>query len=131
MRTYNLEMPPERRILFRIGVNLGDVIEQDGDLLGDSVNVAARLEALAEARGVCLSRAAHDQVRDRLDIAYEDLGEVEVKDIARPVGAFRVRCTGEPPPPLTSAVSQNRKSSVGTGPELPVRFEACLRRPSG
>jgi adenylate cyclase len=91
MRERNHEVPPTQRIEYRIGVNLGDVIEADGDLLGDGVNVAARLESLAEPGGICLSRAARDQVRDRLDISLEDLGEVEVKNIVRPIRVFRVR----------------------------------------
>ena len=84
----------DQRLQFRIGINLGDVVEQDGDLLGDGVNVAARLEGLADPGGICLSRAARDQVRDRMEIALEDMGEVEVKNIARPVRAFRVLVDG-------------------------------------
>jgi adenylate cyclase len=91
MRERNQEVPPVQRIEYRIGVNLGDVIEADGDLLGDGVNVAARLENLAEPGGVCLSRAARDQVQDRLVISLKDLGEIKVKNIPRPVRAFCVR----------------------------------------
>ncbi len=86
----------DQRLQFRIGINLGDVVEQDGDLLGDGVNVAARLEGLADPGGICLSRAARDQVRDRMEIALEDMGEVEVKNIARPLRAFRVLVDGAP-----------------------------------
>jgi TolB-like protein len=86
----NGAVPEESRIEFRVGINVGDVLELDGDLLGDGVNVAARLEALAEPGGICLSRAARDQVRDRMDVTLEDLGEVEVKNIARPVRCFAV-----------------------------------------
>ncbi|HUE46855.1 MAG TPA: tetratricopeptide repeat protein [Aestuariivirgaceae bacterium] len=81
---------PERRIELRIGINLGDVIVEGDDIYGDGVNVAARLEGLAEPGGICLSRAARDQVRDRLEVALEDLGEVTVKNIRRPVRVFRV-----------------------------------------
>lgn len=84
------DLSEDRRIAFRIGINVGDVVEQYGDLLGDGVNVAARLEGLAEPGGVCLSRSARDQVRDRLDLELEDLGEIEVKNITRPVRVFRV-----------------------------------------
>ena len=80
---------PSRQIRFRAGVNVGDVITEGRDLLGSGVNVAARLEALAEPGGIILSRSARDQVRDQLKLALEDLGEVEVKNIARPVRAFR------------------------------------------
>jgi class 3 adenylate cyclase len=82
--------PEERRIRFRIGVNLGDVIAEAGDIFGDGVNVAARLEALAEPGGICVSRVVRDQVRDRLDYTFEDMGEQQVKNIARPVRVYRV-----------------------------------------
>lgn len=91
----NAGIPEERCIEFRIGLNLGDVIEQNGDLLGEGVNVAARLEGLADPGGICLSRAARDQVRDRMEIALEDLGEIEVKNIMRPVRVFRVAAQGK------------------------------------
>ena len=91
----NQEIPQDRRLEFRIGINVGDVVAEGDDLLGDGVNVAARLEGLAEAGGICLSRTARDQVRDRMEIALEDMGEVEVKNIARPVRAFRVLGEGE------------------------------------
>jgi TolB-like protein/class 3 adenylate cyclase len=86
----NAAVPAERRIEFRIGINVGDIIIEDGDIFGDGVNIAARLEALAEPGGICLSAAAHDQVRDRLDIAFDDLGEQQVKNIARPVRTYAV-----------------------------------------
>src|SRR5262249_46014765 len=79
------EMPDERRIRFRIGVNLGDVIAEDNDIFGDGVNVAARLEALAEPGGICISRTVRDQIRDKLPYSFQDLGEQSVKNIARPV----------------------------------------------
>jgi adenylate cyclase len=85
------EIPDDRRIRFRIGINVGDVIYEEHDIFGDGVNVAARLEALAEPGGICLSGAAHEQVRDKLDLAFEDLGKQSVKNIARPVRVYRVR----------------------------------------
>jgi adenylate cyclase len=90
MRDRNADVPADQRIEFRIGVNLGDIIIDGDDIHGDGVNVAARLEALAEANGVCVSRVVRDQVRDKLDVAFEDLGEQQVKNIARPVRVFRV-----------------------------------------
>src|SRR5437016_10409640 len=75
------EVPEERRIRFRIGVNLGDVIVEDYDIFGDGVNVAARLEALAEPGGICVSRVVRDQVRDKLDYTFEDMAEQQVKNI--------------------------------------------------
>jgi adenylate cyclase len=83
-------VPEEQRIRFRMGINLGDVITEEHDIFGHGVNVAARLEALAEPGGVCLSRAVRDQVRDRLDYIFEDMGEQQVKNIARPVRVYRV-----------------------------------------
>ena len=74
-----------------MGINVGDIIIEDGDIFGDGVNIAARLEALAEPGGICLSAAAHEQVRDRLDLAFDDLGEQQVKNITRPVRVFAVR----------------------------------------
>jgi adenylate cyclase len=81
----------ERRIRFRIGVNLGDVIAEGGDIFGDGVNVAARLEALAEPGGICVSGTVRDQVRDKLPYALEDMGEQRVKNIARPVRVYALR----------------------------------------
>jgi adenylate cyclase len=90
------EMPEEQRIRFRIGINLGDVIVEEHDIFGDGVNVAARLEALAEPGGVLVSNTIHDHVRDRLPFAFEDLGEHQVKNIARPVRVYRVRIDAGP-----------------------------------
>ena len=103
----NVDLPEDRRIEFRIGLNLGDVIEQNGDLLGEGVNIAARLESLADPGGICLSRAARDQVRDRIEISLEDLGEVEAKNIARPVRVFRYSPDGHTTP--SSQASANAK----------------------
>ena len=73
MAERNADVPPDRRIELRMGINLGDIIIEDGDIFGDGVNIAARLEALAEPGGICLSAAAHEQVRDRLDLAFDVL----------------------------------------------------------
>jgi adenylate cyclase len=90
MRKRNLDVPLDRRMEFRIGVNVGDVIVKGDDVHGDGVNVAARLESLADAGGVCVSRSARDQVRDKLELSIDDRGEIEVKNIARPVHVFQV-----------------------------------------
>lgn len=82
-------------IVFRIGVNVGDVVVEGEDLLGGGVNIAARLEGLAPPGGIVLSQTAHDQIRDRLDLRLEDMGEVSVKNIARPIRAFRILAEGE------------------------------------
>jgi adenylate cyclase len=84
----NADFPEDRRILFRFGINLGDVIAEPGDIHGDGVNVAARLEGLAEPGGVCISGTAHDQVRDRLSYVFTEKGEQTVKNIARPVRVY-------------------------------------------
>ena len=100
MATRNRSVRPDRRLAFRIGLNLGDVIVQNGDLYGDGVNVAARLEALAEPGGICLSASAHEQVQDKIAaVRFEALGDQRVKNIARPVRAFRVALDLVGPPP--------------------------------
>src|ERR1700737_1192732 len=95
----NTGVAAESRIELRIGINLGDVIVEGDDLYGDGVNIAARIEALADAGGVFVSNTVHDHVRDRLPFVFEDLGEQQVKNIARPVRVYRVRATPPPPPP--------------------------------
>src|SRR3984893_15627779 len=85
------ELSDERRIRFRIGINLGDVIVENDDIFGDGVNVAARLEALAEPGGICVSRVVRDQIRDKLPYQFEDRGEQSVKNIARPVRVYALR----------------------------------------
>jgi TolB-like protein/class 3 adenylate cyclase len=95
MAERNAAAPAEKRIDFRVGINLGDIIVEDEDIFGDGVNVAARLETLAKPGGICVSRVVHDQVRDKLDIGFDDLGEQQVKNIARPVHVFAVRIGGE------------------------------------
>ena len=88
----NAGLPPERRIEFRVGIHLGDVVEEsDGDLMGDGVNIAARLEGIADPGGICLSEDAYRQVRDRLKEGFVDLGEKELKNIARPVRAYAIK----------------------------------------
>jgi class 3 adenylate cyclase len=88
MLSRNAEEPEDKRIIFRIGINVGDIIIDGDDILGDGVNIAARLEALCEPGGLCISRMANDQIRDKLALSFADLGEQTVKNIARPVGVF-------------------------------------------
>ena len=97
MAERNADVPIKRRLEFRIGINLGDVILDEGDIYGDGVNVAARLEALADPGGICVSLVVRDQVQDRLDVAFEDRGEQRVKNIARPVHVFRIPIAGQAP----------------------------------
>src|SRR4051812_40656435 len=90
LRTRNMAYPASRQMNFRIGITIGDVVERDGDLLGDGVNIAARLEGLAEVGGICVSRAVHEQVVNKLSVQFADIGAQEVKNIPTPVHAFMV-----------------------------------------
>jgi adenylate cyclase len=90
LKVKNDELPENRRMEFRIGINLGDVIEEEKTIYGDGVNIAARLEGLAEGGGICISRTAFDQVKNKLDVGYEYLGEHSVKNIAEPVRVYKV-----------------------------------------
>jgi adenylate cyclase len=111
MAERNAGTPPENRIEFRVGINLGDVIVEEHDIFGDGVNVAARLEALAEPGGICVSRVVRDQVRDRLGFAFADLGAQSVKNIVRPVRVYAVdleRTTGVSMASVSPATSTSR-----------------------
>ena len=111
----HVDVPLEKRIELRIGINLGDVIAEGEDIFGDGVNVAARLEALAEPGGICVSRMVRDNVRDKLDYAFEDLGEQEVKNIARPVRVYRVGDRDAPLEPLSTLATDVTRQAVDRG----------------
>ena len=103
MAERNAGLPPERRIDFRIGIHLGDVVEEsDGDLMGDGVNIAARLEGTLNPAHICLSEDAYRQVKSRLDLAINDLGETKLKNIAEPVRVYQL-LVGHATPPVTQA----------------------------
>jgi adenylate cyclase len=91
MHDRNVDLDDQQRVTFRVGVNLGDVIAETDDIYGDGVNIAARLEAMAEPNGICISQVVYEQVRDRLPYGFEDLGHIRVKNIARPLHAFALR----------------------------------------
>jgi Adenylate and Guanylate cyclase catalytic domain len=115
----NAGIPPEKQIEFRIGINLGDVIAEEHDIFGDGVNVAARLEGLAGPGAICVSRVVRDQVRDKLDYSFEDLGEHQVKNIARPVRVYRVGDDAAPiarPPAYPAALPLPDKPSIAVLP---------------
>lgn len=95
LKAQNAGLPPERRMQFRIGVNLGDVMVESEQIYGDGVNVAARLESLADPAGICISGAVHDQVKGKLPLSYQDLGAQQVKNIAEPVKVWRVVLDGQ------------------------------------
>src|SRR3981081_1382312 len=109
--------PPSRQMSFRIGITIGDVVERDGDLLGDGVNIAARLEGLAEAGGIFVAAAVHEKVANKLSVKFADIGEQEVKNIPTPVHAYMVAMRREdgtystpqfkknPPPAAASATT--------------------------
>src|SRR6516162_8964518 len=91
MAESNAGSPADKRIELRIGVNVGDVVVEDGDIFGDGVNIAARLEGLAEPGGICVSARVQEDAVGKLDLAFEDIGEQQLKNIARPVRVYRVR----------------------------------------
>src|ERR1700751_2592942 len=96
MARRNEGVPQDRRMLFRIGINLGDVLIEGDDILGDGINIAARLEGISEPGGIYISEAAHVQVRDKLNVKFEDIGEQRLKNIQRPVRVYRFDDGGEP-----------------------------------
>ncbi|HMD63803.1 MAG TPA: adenylate/guanylate cyclase domain-containing protein [Stellaceae bacterium] len=112
------ETPEDKRIAFRIGVNLGDIIADGDDIFGDGVNVSARLEALAEPGGICISRVVRDQIRDKLSYAFDDMGEQNVKNIARPVRAYALGAAAVAALPPVTASARPR----------PTRHRASRRR---
>ncbi len=95
LRTRNLAYPASRQMTFRIGISIGDVVERDGDLLGDGVNIAARLEGLAQPGGLCVSRAVYEQVSNKMSVQFADIGEQEVKNIPNPVHAYMLSLGGD------------------------------------
>src|SRR6266851_4138972 len=112
MAERNADVPAEKRIEFRVGINVGDIISDDNDIYGDGVNVAARLEALAEPGGIMVSRNVYDQVRDKLSFGFEDMGEQSVKNIARPVGVHRVSLVESIAPIVVKAAAVAAKTDV-------------------
>src|SRR5450755_4013188 len=97
MAERNEDVPPDRRMLFRIGINLGDILIEGDDILGDGVNVAARLEGIADPGGICISSSAYEQVRGKVAVEFIDLGDQALKNIARPVRAYAVVPDGPGP----------------------------------
>jgi adenylate cyclase len=106
----NNDLEKDRRMQFRIGINVGDVMLKDGDIFGDGVNIAARLEGLADPGGICISRGIHDHVMKKLPFEFEDLGEQSVKNIAEPVRVYRLL--------LDERASESRSSTVTTTPDV-------------
>jgi adenylate cyclase len=110
----NAKLPVESRIQFRVGINVGDIISDDNDIYGDGVNVAARLEALAEPGGICVSRNVHDQVRDKLSFSFEDIGEQVFKNIARSIGVHRVSLAENAPLTVLKSTAAAQKPELAS-----------------
>jgi len=117
MAERNTDVPLDKRIQFRIGINVGDIIIDGGDIFGDGVNVAARLETLADPGGIMVSSVVHDQVRDKLSFGFEDMGEQIVKNISRPVNVHRVHLAEVSPEKAKSTSGQQK--TISTGSERP------------
>ena len=126
MAARNADIPEERRIVFRVGVNLGDIIIDGDDIFGDGVNVAARLQEIAEPGGACISSRVHEDVRDRLDVAFEDGGEQALKNIARPLRVYRWRLAstagGAAQPPTRAPATPMRISWLVTAAAVVLVF---------
>ena len=121
----NAGVPEDRRIEFRIGIHLGDVVEEsDGDLMGDGVNIAARLEGIAEPGAICLSEDAYRQVKARLDLAVTDLGPTQLKNIAEPIRAYRAASRRRRQAEAGPAARARRASRCPTSP----RSRCCRSR---
>jgi adenylate cyclase len=127
LRTANESEPEDRRMRFRIGVNVGDVMVKDDDIFGDGVNVAARLEGLVKGGEICVSRGVHDHLRHRGGMIFEDLGEQLVKNIAHPIRAFRLRA-GDTEPPQEAPLQEipETPSALATSSELSADNEVAL-----
>jgi class 3 adenylate cyclase len=115
LRTRNMAYPPSRQMAFRIGITIGDVVERDGDLLGDGVNIAARLEGLAEVGGICVSRAVHEQVANKLSVQFADIGAQEVKNIPTPVHAYMIAMRREDGTYATPQLKKPAKATPAGG----------------
>src|SRR5439155_1042118 len=116
LRSRNMAYPSSRQMSFRIGITIGDVVERDGDLLGDGVNIAARLEGLAEVGGICISRAVHEQVANKLSVQFADIGAQEVKNIPTPVHAYMVAMRREDGTYTTPQVKKPAKAQGAAQP---------------
>jgi TolB-like protein/class 3 adenylate cyclase len=120
MAERNADVPAERRIELRMGINVGDIISDANDIYGDGVNVAARLEALADPGGIMVSRSVYDQVRDKLSFGFEDLGEQTVKNISRPIGVHRVSLAASAPIAVNSAATPKPELEAIQRPSIAV-----------
>jgi len=111
LKTRNTKLPSVRKMEFRVGINLGDIIVEEERIYGDGVNIAARLEAMADPGGICISRTAYDQIEDKLPLGYEYLGERTAKNIPKPISAYKVLVE---PEDLTQKLKRWKSKHVGT-----------------
>jgi TolB-like protein/class 3 adenylate cyclase len=125
VRSRNTTVEEDKRLAFRIGINVGDVIAEPGDIFGDGVNIAARLEGLAEPNGICISQSAHEQVRGKLPYTFDDLGAQRVKNIARPLHAFALRADAIAALPMAN-LAPTRRLPDQTGLGLPQQYAPRL-----
>ena len=116
MAERNATVPADKRIELRIGINVGDIVVEEGDIFGDGVNVAARLEALAEPGGICVSARVQEDAAGKLELSFEDMGERALKNIARPVRAYRIVTGPMSAPPQTTALPLPDKPSIAVLP---------------
>jgi adenylate cyclase len=125
----NSALEEVRRMEFRIGINVGDVMVKDGDIFGDGVNIAARLEGLAEPGGICISRGIHDHILNRLPFKFEDLGEKSVKNIAQPIRVFRLLLDGREPglPSLEPEPMSTDEASLPDGEGIPSLVDSVVQ----
>ena len=124
MAERNAGYAAENRIEFRMGINVGDVVVEDGDIFGDGVNVAARLEGLADPGGICVSARVQEDVAGRLDLTFDDIGEQSLKNIARPVRVYRVRLATAENTPKVTPIEADQHSPCPTNP----RSRCCPSR---
>ncbi|MDI1286377.1 MAG: adenylate/guanylate cyclase domain-containing protein [Reyranella sp.] len=125
----NEALEEDRRMRFRIGINVGDVMVKDGDIFGDGVNIAARLEGLAEAGGICISRGVRDHIRHKVPYGFEDLGEQTVKNIAQPIRVFRLlpdAMDGDRAEILPAPIELTRESKAEASLEHPAAVETAV-----
>jgi len=120
MARQNAAVPPELRIEFRIGIHVGDILIDDNDIFGDGVNIAARLEGIGEPGGVCISDDAHRQIRGKIDVAFDDIGEQNLKNIAEPMRAWHVRLAGEAAPAIRSSAIRVQDLALPDKPSIVV-----------
>jgi adenylate cyclase len=126
----NCELVEDRRIRFRVGINLGDIIVDGDDIFGDGVNIAARLEGLAPPGGICVSRVVRDQVRDKLPFAFEDMGEQSVKNIARPVRAYALSAEAVASLPRVATAAQPTSAPRGIAARVASAIAGWRARPN-